>query len=157
MIWVGYCRDEAELRQLAEYPDGFAALLESDDDAPSVDLDKAWHGIHWLLTGSAEPTGDVLSDAIFGGRQVGDDLGYGPARVLTVDRVAAVAAAMARIDPATFGDDLDPSAAEDAEVYPRRCRPRSGGIGTAGQEEFTPARRSCGSSACRVSRRRCAA
>lgn len=31
-----------------------------------------WHGLHWVLTGSAEPTADVTSSALLGGRPVVD-------------------------------------------------------------------------------------
>ncbi|MGC5585414.1 DUF1877 family protein [Ornithinimicrobium sp. W1665] len=46
----------------------------------------AWHGIHWLLTGSQDSTDDVTCEVIFGGEPVGDDLGHGPARLLDPQR-----------------------------------------------------------------------
>src|SRR3569832_1383456 len=98
MIWVGYRRDAAVARQLLEDPEQFGELLESDDEETSVDLDKAWHGIHWLLTGSADPTAETLSDAILGGEGIGEDLGYGPGRLLAAARVGAVAEALDGID-----------------------------------------------------------
>ena len=54
------------------------------EEGLTTDLDKAWHGIHYLLTRTAwegQPAGNFL---VTGGREVGDlDVGYGPARVLT--------------------------------------------------------------------------
>src|SRR5687767_14577361 len=47
-----------------------------------TDLDKAWHGIHYLLTGTAAEGGKPLDFLVSGGREVGNvDIGYGPARV----------------------------------------------------------------------------
>lgn len=43
-------------------------------------LDKAWHILHYLLTGNfgdGQGPGDILMT----GEEVGDDIGYGPARV----------------------------------------------------------------------------
>ena len=118
MIWVGYRRDAAVARQLLEDPEQFGELLESDDEETSVDLDKAWHGIHWLLTGSADPTAETLSDAILGGEGIGEDLGYGPGRLLAAARGGAVAEALDGIDLAALRTRMDPAAMEANEVYP---------------------------------------
>ena len=118
MVWVGYRREPAHARQLLESEDGAEELLEADDDEASVDLDKAWHGIHWLLTGSSGPTVDPVSEAIFGGEEVGEEIGYGPARLLAPDRVRAVAAALATLDEPTLRARADLGAMARADVYP---------------------------------------
>jgi hypothetical protein len=59
-----------------------------------VSLDKAWHGLHYLLCGSAEPTPGPLGQAVLGGREAGDDLGYGPARYFTPKETAVIAQAL---------------------------------------------------------------
>jgi hypothetical protein len=117
MVWVGYRRSPDDARRIADDPDALDALLESADDT-SVDLDKMWHGLHWLLTGSAEPTADVTSDAVFGGEPMGEDHGYGPARFLAAPTVRAVATALAAIDPGDLGARVDPAAMMDADLYP---------------------------------------
>lgn len=88
MIWVAYRRSADEAAELVASTDSIELLLESDDDETSVDLGKAWHGIHWLLTGSPDSTDDVTSEAILGGQPVGEDLGYGPARLLDLSACA---------------------------------------------------------------------
>lgn len=119
MVWVGYRREESEAKELLEEPEGVDELLESDDDDTSVDLDKAWHGLHWLLTTSVDTVpGDPLSDVIFGGEGVGEDLGYGPPRLLRAARVQVVADALARVDRASLRARMDSEAMEAAEVYP---------------------------------------
>ena len=62
----------------------------------SLSLDKAWHGVHYLLTGAVEPDGTLLGQAVLGGTEVGEDFtGYGPARLFEPDVVAALATALA--------------------------------------------------------------
>ena len=46
----------------------------------SFSLEKAWHGVHWVLTGTVEPDGSLLGGAVLGGTEIGDDFsGYGHA------------------------------------------------------------------------------
>ena len=118
MVWVGYRCSPDAARRLLEESDGLEELLEPDDAETSIDLDQTWHGIHWLLTGSEGPTADVPSEAIFGGDPVGEDLGYGPARVLPAERVTAVAAALRDLDPDTLRTRMDPAAMTSAGIYP---------------------------------------
>jgi hypothetical protein len=50
----------------------------------STDLDKAWHGIHYLLSGTAWEGEHPRNFLVSGGTEVGTiNVGYGPARVLT--------------------------------------------------------------------------
>ena len=75
-----------------------------------ISLDKAWHGVHYLLCGEIEPGSAIPSQAVMGGVEVGGDLGYGPARDFKADKVDQIAQALssakfeaemiARFDPA---------------------------------------------------------
>jgi len=60
----------------------------------SVSLDKAWHGLHYLLCGAAEPAPGPLGQAVFGGSEIGEDQGYGPARYFSLAQVAEIAGAL---------------------------------------------------------------
>jgi hypothetical protein len=57
-----------------------------------LDLDKEWHGVHYLLCGEAEPGETLISNAVLGGKPLGDDdegfSGYGPARYFSAVEVA---------------------------------------------------------------------
>lgn len=67
----------------------------------SVDLDKAWHGIHFVLTGSTEDDGSALSGVILGGEGMeveGEEVGI----FLAPERVKETAAALAAVDEARF-------------------------------------------------------
>lgn len=118
MIWVGYRRDPLTARTSLEDADRLEELFESDGDEMSVDLDKAWHGVHWLLTGAADVTDDVTSDAVFGGEPMSEDLGYGPPRLLPAGRVRVVADALERLDVDGLRERMDGQAMTDAEIYP---------------------------------------
>ena len=69
---------------------------QSAGKGASISLDKAWHGVHYLLCGKVEPGTDLASQAVMGGTEVGDDLGYGPARYFEADKVARIAAELSR-------------------------------------------------------------
>lgn len=80
-------------------------------------IDKSWHGIHFLLTGSAWGGKPPLSNAVNGGKEFGPDLGYGPARFLTPDQVKEVAAALDEITKETLRARFNPKAMTEAEIY----------------------------------------
>src|SRR5271166_3908558 len=60
----------------------------------SVSLDKAWHGLHYLLCGAAEPAPGPLGQAVFGGSEIGEGQGCGPARYFAPAQVAEIAGAL---------------------------------------------------------------
>ena len=60
----------------------------------SVSIDKAWHGLHYLLCGAPEPTPGPLGQAVFGGTEIGEDQGYGPARFFAPAQVVEIAGAL---------------------------------------------------------------
>lgn len=118
MIWVGYRRPVDEATALVETEEGMLSLLESDTEDTLVDLDKAWHGIHWLLTRSPDATDDITSEAIFANRSVATDLDHGPAGLLDPERVRAVEAALAALPVAELASRVDLRAMAVADVYP---------------------------------------
>jgi len=85
----------------------------------SISLDKAWHGVHYLLCGKVEPGTDLASQAVMGGTEVGEDLGYGPARYFDVDEVAAIARELARPNlEAEMTARFDPAQMANLGIYP---------------------------------------
>lgn len=117
MISILVFASDDEIRQLLAEPDGIYAFLERE--RTSTDLDKAWHGIHWLLTGSADGGGEPLCYLVAGGETVGDvDVGYGPARALKSTQVAEWHDALARISPDELARRFDPRAMLAADIYP---------------------------------------
>src|SRR5262249_14901755 len=127
-------------------PDTFASLREDpaaleaylspeDGDYPDavhpecdhLDVSKAWHGMHFLLTGTAWEPKPLLGLAVLGGEECGEDTGYGPPRFLDVGQVREVAAALARfsIDKAVAKHSL--ADLDDAEIYPSNWQDDSPG------------------------------
>ena len=90
-----------------------------DDEGLHTDLDKAWHGIHFLLVGSAWRGSAPLGYLLTGGTDVGDiDVGYGPARVLRPEQVSEFSGALSRITVEDFRSRFDPKRMMDADIYP---------------------------------------
>src|SRR5688572_14645884 len=98
-----------------------------DGEGKEIDVDKSWHGMHYLLTGSAEGGTPPLDFLLEGGRIVGDeDIGYGPARVFTAAETRSIAAAVAAISDKELRARYDPSAMDAADVYPSLIWVRDG-------------------------------
>ena len=81
-------------------------------------LDQAWHGLHFVLTGSTDSTDGELGQAVLGGVEVGDDLGYGPARVHDPSAVTRIAHALTALSPNDVRERYNPAAMDAAQIYP---------------------------------------
>lgn len=91
----------------------------TEGEAREVDLDKAWHGIHYLLTGSAQEGAPPLNFLVVGGASVGDvDVGFGPARAFRANEVQHLAAAMAGLRVEGLRARFDPAAMMAQAIYP---------------------------------------
>jgi hypothetical protein len=94
------------------FPDGVENPFEG-----RVDLDKNWHILHYLLTGDVNPSNSALGSAILGGEEIGEDLGYGPARLLLPNRVAEISTALSDIDIAINYESIDREDPNISELY----------------------------------------
>ena len=84
-----------------------------------LDLDKSWHGIHFLLTGTAYEGEPPLDFIVRGGVEIDDaDVGIGPARALKSDDVRAVADAIERLPPDELRERFDPKRMLEEGIYP---------------------------------------
>jgi hypothetical protein len=89
-----------------------------DPGAPPLDIDKAWHGLHFVLCGVADDAPPPLGNAVLGGEPLGEDLGYGPCRFLTSDQVSETARALSGMSVEQFRQRYDAAALESAQIYP---------------------------------------
>lgn len=97
----------------------FASLLGgSSNGHDELEIDKAWHGIHFLLTGTAWEGSFPLNFIVVGGEEVGDDLGYGPARALPSGDVAKVDAALDPLTTDELRGRFDATRMSELEIYP---------------------------------------
>jgi len=111
-IWRVIAPDETSLHR-------GSSLDLTDGELVSTDLDKAWHGIHYLLTGTAGEGKAPLNFLVAGGRVVGNiDVGYGPARVLNSKEVAAAHEALGRFSDDDLRARFRPEDMTEQEIYP---------------------------------------
>lgn len=106
-------QDDESLLDEFLYPD-------NDEGEPenTVDVDKAWHGIHYVLNGTSGEAEGPLGQAVLGGEVIGEDQGMGPARYLTPQQVKDIAAALDALSMDEFKARYKPIEMTAAEIYP---------------------------------------
>jgi hypothetical protein len=115
---------EADLTRLREDPELLEDYLGAEepfgDFGPFTDLDvdKAWHAIHFLLTGSAWEGAAPLNFIAAGGTEIEDDGEDGATRWLNSAEVVALADALSEIPTSTLMERFDPKALSAAGIYP---------------------------------------
>jgi len=107
-----------EIERLSREPPALVQLLFDGDTECRLTLDKEWHGIHFLLTGEPVPDDRPLGMVIFGADDVGDNLGYGPARSVSVEQVHQVATELCRVSAGDLRARYDATAMARAMIYP---------------------------------------
>jgi hypothetical protein len=96
-----------------------ADLTLGEGEGVAPDLDKAWHGLHFLLTGLADGGAFPLAFLMAGGREVGTiDVGYGPARVFRASETQAINSALATLSDEALRARFNPAAMTKADIYP---------------------------------------
>lgn len=89
-------------------------------DGDEVDLDKAWHALHYFFTGTpweADAPGGYLLE---GGEPIGDvDVGYGPARALRPPQVERFAQFIDGFGREDLLGRYDPAQMKALDIYPR--------------------------------------
>ena len=98
-----------------------------ENDERLLDIDKAWSGILYLLTGKAFASGspedevDSLNRIFFSAQFFDEDMdvGYGPAHYLTPEQVVGIHHKIASLTEADLKARYDPEAMnEEEELYP---------------------------------------
>lgn len=106
----------ATAERLVDEPSGLIEImsdLEGPEDA--VSLEKSWHGLHYVLTGTADEGSPPLNFLLAGGTPLGDD---DSERLIAADQVQAIAAALQPIGEQEFAARFDPAALDEAGAYP---------------------------------------
>ena len=83
----------------------------------ALDLDKSWHLLHYLFTGSAWDGPMPAATLLSGGREVGEDLGYGPARVLTAKETQEFAQYLGGQTEAQLARKINVPAMQRLDIY----------------------------------------
>jgi Domain of unknown function (DUF1877) len=138
LIWKVLAPDdpemyEAERKERSEGQSWFSRLFgKKEEGTPpaeghvpipkpveEIDLDKSWHGIHYLLTGTAWEGDAPLNFLVLGGKEIGDiDVGYGTARAFSSSEVRTILNAIEPITQQTLGGRFDGAAMMKLEIYP---------------------------------------
>jgi len=94
-------------------------LSLTDGEGEAVDLDKAWHGLHYLLTRTAWEGDPPLNFLLAGGRDVGDEeIGIGPARTFTPEETRTIAVALRGVSDQDLRGRFNPKDMMRLEIYP---------------------------------------
>lgn len=112
---------EEELNDLLERAEQIDSFLydETSEHSRRLDIDKSWHVIHFLLTGSTWGGEPPWSEVVMGGTDISDeDVGYGPARYLLPSEVRNVADALRLLPWQDVASRWDSAAIRDADIYP---------------------------------------
>ncbi len=120
----------ARLEALRRDPDSIEEFLYPDEGEGeaegTIDVDKAWQGIHYLLTGTADQGEGPQSLAVLGGEEFGPEIGIGSARFLTPQQVSDVSAALAGFSESELRANFNPQDMQAQGVYPEIIWVRDG-------------------------------
>ncbi len=109
--------DSKVIAEAKKDPKKLEAFLETAAP-PSLEIDKSWHGIHYLLTGNASEPKAGVGQIILGGKEIGEDQGLGPAHYFTAQEVKELAVLLKQETPEKLAARYDPVAMQKAEIYP---------------------------------------
>ena len=124
MVGNFFRTDEATVQRLRDGKLSLTELLyddfESVDDDCFLDIDKAWHAIHFTLSGEVwESTDDPLSKVILNSNLINDeDMGYGPAMLLMPNEVKDASNALEGVSKDWFRKKFSVSNMAKNEIYP---------------------------------------
>lgn len=113
--WAGEMMEEAGV------PEDAAAGFEPDEnEVKELSLDKAWHGIHYLLTGS-DWEGEAPFDFLLQGGELlfeeNEDTDASP-RLFHSEEVQEIDRALATLDEETLRRRFDPESMQRLQIYP---------------------------------------
>lgn len=120
MIGYFYQEDDITVQRLRE-GESAGFLFDEENEENMLDIDKAWHAIHYILTGEEwEVSVDKpISQAVLGGEPVNDeDMGYGPMRLIPKELVSQIADALGEIDEAAFRERFNLKEMVENQIYP---------------------------------------
>jgi hypothetical protein len=95
------------------------ALPLREGEGVNDDLDKAWHGIHYLLTGTAHGGELPRAFLVAGGTELpGVEIGYGPARLFGSGEVKKIHEMLAAVTDADLRARFNPGEMMTLGIYP---------------------------------------
>lgn len=89
---------------------------------PILELNKTWHILHFLMTGHSNAFPSP-GDALLSGTPVGENLGYGPARLHSPTETRSFSDFLAHLQVELVISRLDFNALAHADIYPVSTEP----------------------------------
>jgi hypothetical protein len=112
--------EQTRLDELRENPENIASFLHEEHATDIIDVDKAWHGIHFVLTGTQYGGEQPLANVVFGAEPISEEeVGYSPALGTSSDHVKSIAEALGQLTENDFRARFDAAALEAADIYPQ--------------------------------------
>jgi hypothetical protein len=138
----------ATIEELAARPESALAFLYDEEVSITdrMSVEKAWHGIHFLLNGMAWDGDPPLDFIVRGGRPLGPDEGHGPARGFTARELSGICKALEPFIPGILRKRFDVDALLECAIYPNQW---SGDEGEWLIDTFAQLKRFLGSGAAR--------
>lgn len=133
MIWRAAALNKSDFDKIKGDSSLVVSRLEVSDTVHALDLEKDWHGIHFLLNGDPWKITSKAGLAILGGAEFGDDLGYGKAKYLSPDEVRSISKSLEKLPSDYMASKFSIDALEKADIYPNVWR-RDGPDGLKGLE-----------------------
>lgn len=94
------------------------AFEEGDQEKDVVDFDKAWHALHFMLTGAAYNTDSALGIIVNDGETYGaDEHGFGGFTIVSPEQMRAFDRALQQIGDAELASRFDSSAMAQNDIY----------------------------------------
>lgn len=123
MIGNYYMADEETILKIREGTLSVGDLIydENADEDRFLEIDKAWHAIHFTLTGETDEsdTNNFLSKLVFSGNPVSDeDVGYGSAMEITADEVKRIHLSIRDITKSDFHHEFNVQKMAKNDIYP---------------------------------------
>lgn len=94
--------------------DGNKTTRQPNSDR-SIDIDKGWHGLHFLFTGTADVGDEPACYFLRGGKDLCEE---GRVRALGPDQVLRFAAFLDTLTPEELASRYDPSRMTELDIYP---------------------------------------
>lgn len=94
------------------------AKIIFSEGAAVLDIDKSWHGIHYLLNETAWEGDGILSEVVIGGKELREEYGYGPVRYLLKGEVKLIAEALSEVKEEDLIGRFKPEKMKELDIYP---------------------------------------
>lgn len=109
-----------QLEEMLRNPEFVSKTIFKDvKGANTLEIDKAWHGIHFLLTGDPWGGKPPLKYVVLGWKTLGEeDLGYGPPQYINPEQVKEAAKSLSEVSMDELRKRYNPDRFFEEEIYP---------------------------------------